>query len=174
MAPKGATAWLVRWEQTPGEPLPIAEDGEVVAVLPGRWSDRRVEDVLERLYAERAYTPAEQLQWRAAGSSPYAVQTLFHVHGIPVGGFGLWCGHNPMLVARRVERLRALDECTLSWVEVQPSHAGFLCKSRGFPDCPQADQPPTELSRTWTARAVVIEDKPAQVLEESDSSAERS
>jgi hypothetical protein len=138
----------------PGGPLEIAEDGEAVAILPGRWSDSRVADVMERLFAERAYTPAERLQWRARDSSPYPVRTLYDVHGVPVTGAGLYCGHNPILTAIKVQQLRALDEFTLSWNEVAPSHARHICNSLGFPDCPHADQPGSVTHCRWTQASI--------------------
>jgi hypothetical protein len=54
-------AWVLYWSDyyAHGEKTNPALDGEVVAVLPIRWGHKPVHDVLERLFAERRYTPSE-------------------------------------------------------------------------------------------------------------------
>jgi hypothetical protein len=139
----GVNAWVVYWEVMPGGPLPIARNNEVVAVLPPRWGDARVREVLERLFLERAATPSELVEWRAGGS-PYPPKHLLWMHSVPVGGAGYYCGHNPILIARKVQRLRVLGDDELEWEEISAKHRAAFCRATwGVENCAEAERGPT-------------------------------
>jgi hypothetical protein len=140
---KGIKAWILYWEVQPGGPSPIARDHEIVAVLPANWGEDRVKDVLERLYLERAMTPSEMVIWRNRGSSPYPPQCSAYLHRIPVADLEFFCGHNPILKARKVEQLVAVDEHELTWKEVGVAHlSSALCAAAGQEDCPLVGKDP--------------------------------
>lgn len=86
---RGVKAWIVRWEASGPHAETYAKDGEVVAVLPARWTEPRVRDVVERLYQERAYTPSELVAWRRSGSSPYPVGRSHSIDGVEVIDFAV-------------------------------------------------------------------------------------
>lgn len=139
----GVKAWVLYWEVLPGGPVPITCNNEVVAVLPSRWRDARVCEVLERFFLERAATPSELVVWRAGGS-PYPPRHLLWMHSVPYGGAGYYCGHNPMLVARKVQRLRVLGDDELEWEEMSAEHHADFCRATwGIEDCPEAKRGPT-------------------------------
>jgi hypothetical protein len=145
----GVKAWIIYWEVHPGHPLPVAHDNEVVAVLSAIWGNEKVKDILERLHLERTMTPAELLSWRGRASSPYPPQVGANRHGIPVEGLEYWCGHNPMLVARKVEQLMAIDEFELQWKQVGIRHYSFSCEAAGVRSCPLAGKDPPILEKRW-------------------------
>jgi hypothetical protein len=139
---------VLYWEAQPGRPLPIARDHEVVAILPPSWGDDRVNDVLERLYLERAMTPSELVNWRSRGSSPYPPECGAYLHRVRVIGLEFFCGHNPILKARKVEQLRAVSEHELAWVEVGVYHrTATLCEAAGGKDCPLVGKEPVATSK---------------------------
>ena len=134
----GVKAWVLYWEVQPGGPLPIAHNNEVVAVLPSRWGDARVCDVLERLFLERAAVPSELVAWRAGGS-PYPPKHLLWMHSNPVRDEGYYCGHNPILIARKIQHLRVLGDHELEWQELSVEHHADFCRATwGVADCPEA------------------------------------
>jgi hypothetical protein len=140
---KGGKAWVLYWEVQPGGPAPIARDHEVVAVLPPNWGEDRVQDVLERLYLEQAMTPSEMLSWRNRGSSPYPPKCGAYVHHIQVTDLEFFCGHNPILKARKVEQLVTVNECELAWKEVGVAHlSAALCEAAGQKNCPLVGKEP--------------------------------
>lgn len=139
----GAKAWVLYWEVLPGGPLSIARNNEVVAVLPPQWGDARVLDILERLFLERAAVPSELVEWRSSGL-PYPPKNLLWMHSVPVGCSGYYCGHNPMLVARKVQRLRVLSDDELEWEETSVEHHADFCRATwGVEHCPEAKRGPT-------------------------------
>lgn len=139
----GVKAWVLYWEVLPGGPLPIARNNEVVAVLPTQWGDARVCDVLERFFLERAAVPSELVEWRAGGS-PYPPKHLLWMHSVPVGGAGYYCGHNPILIARKAQRLRVLSDDELEWEEISAEHHAAFCRATwGVENCPEAKRGPT-------------------------------
>lgn len=148
---KGVKAWVVYWELQCGRPLPIAQDSEVVGVLPPTWGRDRVCDVLERLYLERAMTSAELVQWRRVGASPYPPECGTYLHGVQVVDLEYFCGHNPILKARKVEKLISIGEHELRWEEVGVTHRSELCAAAGVPDCELAGQEPRRVTRSWRA-----------------------
>jgi hypothetical protein len=145
--PRGVKSWVLYWEPMPGHPLPIALDHEVVAILPPSWGEDRVKDVLERLYLERTSTLDELLMWRNRGSSPYPPECGASYHGIRVVGLEYYCGHNPILKARKVERLVAIGEEELSWMEIGMTHTPFLCEAAGEEDCPLIGKEPYSIRK---------------------------
>lgn len=150
---RGIKAWLLYWETQPGGPLPLAEDGEVVAVLPSTWGDDRVRNVLERLFLERAATLAELVNWRNSGSSPYPSRPGTYMHSIAVGGTEYYCGHNPILKARKVQNLVAVGEYELTWEEVSIQHHTEFCRlNLRIDNCPEAAQGSTVSAKRWSRR----------------------
>jgi hypothetical protein len=141
---KGVKAWVLYWEVQPGRPAPIARDHEVVAVLPPNWGEDRVQDVLERMYLERAMTPTEMLNWRNRGSSPYPPRCGAYVHRVQVKDLEFFCGHNPVLKARKVEHLVTVNEYELAWKEIGVAHlSASMCElTGGQKDCPLAGHEP--------------------------------
>lgn len=148
-AQRGAKAWVLYWEKQPGGPIPIAEDGEVVAVLPPAWGKDRVCEVLERLYLERAASPAELVQCRQSGTFPYKPQCAAYLHRLPVADLAYICGHNPVLVARHVENLVVLGDDEIAWDEVGVAHTPALCELAGEGNCQLANQAPKVVRKRW-------------------------
>ncbi len=99
------------------------------------WGEDRVRDVLERLYLERAMTPAELLRWRKTSSSPYPPQCATYLHQAPVVELEYICGHNPVLKARKVEDLTVVDEHAIS-----PGRRSACCIG---PHCARQPEPKT-------------------------------
>jgi hypothetical protein len=149
----GIKAWVLAWAHMPGNPGRFTEDGEVVAVLPSQWSEKRVSQVLTRLYLERIASPAELVRWRVA--APDRPTRVYSVHGISVVDAALTIGANPVLSATRVEQLRALDESTLQWTERGPVHPRGICIAQGKPECKMSDAPPFEEVVTWSVKGEV-------------------
>jgi hypothetical protein len=146
--PKGVKAWVLYWEVQPGGPVPIARDHEVVAILPPYWGVDRVRDVLERLYLERSMTPSELLRWRNRGSSPYPSKCSAYVHRVQVADLEFYCGHNPILKARKVKQLMAVNEHELAWKEVAVTHvSATLCEAAGQKDCPLVGKEPDVIDK---------------------------
>jgi hypothetical protein len=154
-AARGVKAWVLHWEVRPGGPAPIAQDGEVVAILSSRMGVEKVKEVLERLYMQRAFSLAELVMFRRSGSGPYPVHSNVYVHGIEVSGLGYECGHNPVLIARLAERVRAISEDVIEWEEVGPLHASWHCAIHHLPPCADADKPPSR--RRVRSRCVTTE-----------------
>jgi hypothetical protein len=145
--PRGASAWVLYWQNMPGTPLPIARDNEVVAVLPAAWHEDRVMDVLERLYRERAETPAELVSHRKRGSLPYPPKCGPSLHSVPVVDLAYYCGHNPILNARRVQGLVVVNEYELAWKEVGVRHTAFICEAAGARDCTLVGKEPAVIEK---------------------------
>jgi hypothetical protein len=140
----GAKAWVVRWARSPGSSSLDVGNGGVLAILPPRWTEDHVGEVLERLLWEHTASLGELVEWRDRRAAPYrAFRAGKQGHGGPGHG-RLLCGDNPMLEATYVEQLRALDEDTLEWIEKDPLHRKGVCELLGYPDCPLADAKPAE------------------------------
>jgi hypothetical protein len=152
---RGVKSWVLYWENMPGGPLPIALDNEVVAVLPPSWGEDRVKDVLERLYLERAMTAAELLGWRNRSSSPYPAVCATYLHHIKVTDLAYYCGHNPILTARKVEQLVAVGEHELAWAEIGVTHhSSQLCEAAGMKDCPLVGKEPNVTRKQGFSRTI--------------------
>jgi len=146
---RSVSAWLYYWKHQSGSPLPIASDGEVVAVLPSRSADKRVKETLERLYLERAATPAELILWRKEGSGPYPARHDAYIHQVPYA-VSYSCGHNPILRARYVENLVSGGEYELSWDEIGPKHHLESCRSLyRVSNCPEAGREALVVRKRW-------------------------
>lgn len=104
-------AWLVTWESA--NPA-AAVERRIAAILPPRWSGRRVGDVLEVLYAQSQYTLGETAQYaKRRSANPYPA----HENDSPIH-----CGHDPYLLARIVTDLEVVsdfddDSETITWRE---------------------------------------------------------
>jgi len=132
--------------------MPSTFDGEVVAVLPGNCAASRVEEITYRLWAERRLEPSEMLEFRRSSHSPYTVKTLLHIHGIRVSDAGFIVGHNPVLIARRAERVRRYGASGIQWEEVAPKHLAAICSSQGVADCALVGKEPHRQIKTWESR----------------------
>jgi hypothetical protein len=94
---KGARAWVVRWEWQ-GDRAAVGQ--VVVAIIRPQVSSRTVKEIVARLYAARAYQPDEMLHMvRRNGHDPYPAR-WGAINGIPWEG-EIYCGHNPLLRARK-------------------------------------------------------------------------
>jgi hypothetical protein len=152
---RGIKAWVIYWEIQPGRPLPIAQNNEVVSILPANWGKKRVQDILERLYLERAMTPSEMVSWRNPGSSPYPPRCGAYLHRIQVVDLEFFCGHNPILKARKVEGLIVLNDNELSWKEVGVPHlSANLCEAAGVKNCPLVGKKPHVAERRGRGRGM--------------------
>ena len=110
------TAWLVTWEGT----KPPAE--RVVAVLNYRFSDTKVRQIVEVLYAALTYTESDKLLSAKPRQNPYPAK-LTHFERID-------CGHNPFLYARRVSQVR-MEAGKLVWIE-PPSATELTRRLKGL------------------------------------------
>lgn len=105
---RGVAAWLVTWEHS-GEHARPPE--RVAAVLGPRMPGRRVAEIVELLYANASYDPAERIALIRRGvHNPYPAR-FGTLRGVPWEG-EITCGHNPWLEARLVDNLRV--ECDSS------------------------------------------------------------
>jgi hypothetical protein len=99
-------AWIVTWcgSNTHRQPP--------VAVLDYRLSARRIQRIVELLYAVQKYTPEEQLRYvRSPKDNPYPANTSRFER--------ITCGHNPFLFARQVSDLHVEGDA-LKWTEPPP------------------------------------------------------
>ena len=110
------TAWLVTWEGT----KPPAE--RVVAVLNYRFSDTKIRQIVEVLYAALTYTESDKLLSAKPRQNPYPAK-LTHFERID-------CGHNPFLYARRVTQVR-MEAGKLVWIE-PPSATELTRRLKGL------------------------------------------
>jgi hypothetical protein len=106
---RGTKAWVIRWEWS-GPHAAVEEP--VASVLPWRLGVAQIERIVEALYAAKWYTPDEMLGTaKRNGHKPYGATLgtisvdLQDGHGSrQIGWQGeVWCGHNPMLVARKAQ-----------------------------------------------------------------------
>jgi hypothetical protein len=105
---------------------------------------------LEHLYLERAATLAEMLDWRKTGSAPYQPKCAAFMHNVPVGGLSYECGHNPVLIAYKVQNLTAPDEHELAWEEPGVEHRSDVChRFFGVPNCTEAERGLVVISKRW-------------------------
>lgn len=146
---RSINAWIVYWEYMPGRPVPGTDDGEVVAVLPGNTAPSRVSELIYRLWAERSLEPSEMLLFRREEKSPYRVQPLVFLHRIQVADGGFMVGHNPVLVARKAERVRRYGNDGLQWEEVGPVHGPSICAAAGEPNCVLVGKEPHRREMRW-------------------------
>lgn len=136
-------AWIIRWDYFMNATSDMASKNEVVSILPFSWGHKRIVDVLERLYKERALTLREKAYWRNSNSGPYKVQNMAFAHGVPVIDFYYSIGgHGPALVAHQAQDIEIKGQNTISWVEPAVKHYSWNCKYSGHEDCPLADKPP--------------------------------
>lgn len=104
-------AWLVTWES---DRPASAVERKVAAILPPRWSGRRVGDILEVLYAQSKYTLSETAQYaKRRSGNPYPARA---------SDSSIYCGHEPHLLARVVSDLEVVsdfagDSETITWRE---------------------------------------------------------
>ena len=107
-------AWLVTWEYI-GEHAKV--DNDIVAILPYRYSPRKVKEVVEQLYAN-SLGLNDRLRY-ANDRKSFAYPAEFDsINGIPWCG-RITCGHNPWLFARFVDDVKvdSNNENKLIWVE---------------------------------------------------------
>lgn len=118
-------AWLVTWKWV-GDHARV--DQPIAAILPRRLGHETVQRIVEALYAEREYTPAERLEAaRDRGHNPYRAHLgsccVIEEDGSP--GTVAWqdeiiCGHNPHLVARHARVWPDLDAVRYEWAYERP------------------------------------------------------
>lgn len=118
-------AWLVMWEWV-GDHARV--DQPFAAILPRRLGHETVQRIVEALYAEREYTPAEMLDAaRDRGRNPYRAH-LGAAHVIAEDGSAgtvewqgeIICGHNPHLVARHARVWPDGDTVEFEWAYERP------------------------------------------------------
>jgi hypothetical protein len=62
---------------------------------------------------------------------------------VPVSDLEFFCGHNPILKARKVEQFVAVSEYELAWKEVGVAHlSAALCTAAGQKNCPLVGEEP--------------------------------
>ncbi len=118
-------AWLVLWEWV-GDHARV--DQPVAAILPRRFGHEIVQRIVEALYAEREYTPAEMLEAaRDRGHNPYRAHLGSCCVITEDGSLGTvaWqgeiiCGHNPHLVARLARVWPDGDAVRYEWAYERP------------------------------------------------------
>jgi hypothetical protein len=104
---KGTKAWVVRWDWQGDR---TAVDQPVAAILRPQTSADQVRRIVEILCAAREYAPDEMLySIRRKGHNPYPAR--FSTIDFDPDGRGqtyqvpwegeIYCGHNPLLIARR-------------------------------------------------------------------------
>jgi hypothetical protein len=99
MKPKlGTAAWLITWEAI-GDHVTIPK--RIAAIVNYRAGDNRIRDIVQILWMNFEYTPAEFLAW--------AKSNRRHPCEVRIGGGKIWCGHNPFVVARKVDSLRVAE-----------------------------------------------------------------
>jgi hypothetical protein len=88
-------AWLVTWEWA-NDAAAVAD--RVICVLPPQWSDERVSNTVEILYASLTATVSELAHYaKRPSNNPYRAER---------SGSRIICGHNPYLEARYVSDLK--------------------------------------------------------------------
>jgi hypothetical protein len=91
----GIRAWLITWDWTSDS---VAVVDRIAAVLPPRWSEERVGDFMEQLYAHGTSSVDELAAIaKRPKTNPYRVRQ---------DGPYLTCGHHPWLTARKVSKLK--------------------------------------------------------------------
>ena len=96
--PRGRSVWLVLWEKV-GTHVEIPR--EIAAVISSRRSPDAVREIVELLYAYENLSAGEKLRNVGAKQKVYPAE-FDTISGIPWKG-EIRCGHNPCLVARRVD-----------------------------------------------------------------------
>jgi hypothetical protein len=97
---RGAKAWLVTWEHMGAHAKP---EERIAAVLSPRWSEERVRQFVELLYANATFSVSERIAYMKGQFSPYPAQ--FDSQGGVTLADSVHCGANPWLFARRVNGL---------------------------------------------------------------------
>jgi hypothetical protein len=151
-------AWVLYWSDyyAHGQRTNPALDGEVVAVLPIRWGHKPVRDVLERLFAERRYTPSELISYRQSGI--YEVEsdkarlhddaTRDNHFNWPVIGYSI--GDHWRLLARQAEHVRVVDSpWEIAWQELGPIHEPVRCAAVGVLNCSKTGEPDFAVDKSW-------------------------
>ncbi len=95
---RGIRAWLATWEWS-------SESAEVVdriaTVLPSRWSEARVKDVIDHLYAFHSHNAVDMTALaKNGGIMPLSTRHKYSDDS------NLYCGSHPELRIRKVSRLR--------------------------------------------------------------------
>jgi len=103
-------AWLITWDWI-GDAAAVADI--VVGVLNPRWSDKRVAEIVEFLYANATANVAELSHYaKKPSNNPYRAE---------IRNGTIHCGSNPFLYARVVSDLRIEttinNKETISWME---------------------------------------------------------
>lgn len=151
-------AWVLYWSDfyMYGQKTDKALDGEVVAVLPIQWGRKHVCAVLERIFAERWYTPSELISYRQSGI--YKVEPIkYRLHddatrenhfNWPMVGYSM--GHNLCLVARQAEHVRVVEyPWEIAWRELGPVHDPIRCAAVGVPNCSKTGEPDFVVDMSW-------------------------
>lgn len=117
--------WLVMWEWV-GDHARVEQP--IAAMLPRRLGHTAVQRIVETLYAEREYSPAEMMEAaRDRGHSPYRAHLGSSSVTREDGSLGTaeWqgeviCGHNPHLVARHARVWVDGDAVRYKWAHERP------------------------------------------------------
>jgi len=97
---KGLSAWLVTWEWCGDHAKP---EGKIAEILSPRLSPERVREIVELLYNQTA-SLSEKVAWRLLKRPQAYPAEFLMIEGVPWQG-QVHCGHNPWLLARRVDNL---------------------------------------------------------------------
>jgi hypothetical protein len=91
------SAWLVTWEWN-GDHAEKNEDEKIVSILNYRYSDRRIKEYIEQAYIDSEYLLSDKLSCaKNIKCNPYRPS---------MEGLKIVCGHNPHLLARKVENIK--------------------------------------------------------------------
>jgi hypothetical protein len=120
-------AWLITWEWS-GEYAKV--ENPVASILNPRLSPQKVKEIVELLYVNQNYTIREKLAYSNNKKfNPYPAYYT-RINGIQWLG-EIFCGHNPYLFARKVEKIKVEEDENgnevLSWKELpKPNIKIFL------------------------------------------------
>ena len=111
---RGTTVWLVTWEHQGEHARPPRS---IAAIFNQRWSDKRVHEAIEWLYANEALSLFERVAYAAKRFNPYPAE--FITVGAVRWSWRIICGDNPFLYARIVDRFTCVsdEESTATWNE---------------------------------------------------------
>lgn len=97
---------MIEWHWI-GDHAKVPERERVAAILNPRWSDSKVREIVEILYAAREAGHSSQLRYaHRPSSNPYRAQRGHPIAGKPAV---MTCGHNPFLMAGRADGVRPVE-----------------------------------------------------------------
>ena len=112
------SAWLVTLEETDIEDWP--QERRIVSIFDGRKSPEFVREYVEEYYIASEYSLAEKLRFSSQTKKalrPYQAE-FDRIDRVPFHG-RITCGHNPFLLARKVDNLHVFSSDEYSAVQWQ-------------------------------------------------------